>query len=418
MLEEEKRLARYRQIEHSPELKEYLELKKVVESKEFQQKKHNLINTKYKSTPTYQTISAYKKLRDNKQLQDYLEMENSQDLKDYLAFRNSENYIKLQSAKEIRNSLELKRMAEFEKSSKYKSYVQYSDSKLAAHFKELSAEVSTDEFKKEHAFWSNDNRWKTTEEYQQEIRYKQLAGKADIIFFMKQDPKEIERLEEWQQTFVDECDWIKLSDSKWRAGFAYNNPKLLRQHSFANEKQANNGGRNVGAMDGKIQLFTKQEKVTAPAWDTKKGFINKDFDYTSDIIQTADSFRQRGGLFMAKIRIEGNIHHAFWLGSGDRLPVISIFHFNGRQITVGNYTKNGFDGTIVRGISPRKYYVYALRWTDNELIWYVNNMEVYRTTHNLPAEELFPVLSSFIDEKQRPAEGLLNVAWVRVFKHK
>lgn len=416
ILADEQRIARYRQVEKSPELQEFIELKKVVESKEFQQKKHNLTHTKYKNTPTHNTISTYKKLLNDKQLQMFLELEDSQRLKDYLAFRNSENYIKLQSAKEVRNSLELKQMAEFEKSKEYKSYLDYRNSKLPAQFKELSAEVATDEFKKQHAFWSNPNRWKTTDEYQQEVRYKQLAAKADIIFFMKQDPAEIEKMEKLHATFADECDWLKLSDSQWKAGFAYNNPKLLKQHSFANEKQANNGGRNVGAMDGKIQLFTKQEKVTAPAWDPKKGFINKDFDYTSDIIQTADSFRQKEGIFMAKIRVEGNIHHAFWLGSGERLPVISIFHFNGKQITVGNYTQSGFDGTVVRGISPRKYFIYSLRWTKNELIWLVNNVEVYRTTRNIPAEKLFLAFSSFIDEKQRGSEGLLSVAWVRVYE--
>ena len=416
ILDDEQRIARYRQVEQSPELKEFLELKKVVESKEFQQKKYNLIHTKYKSTPTYQTISTFKQLRDDKELQSFLDVEKSQELKDFLAFRNSENYIKLQSEKEVRNSLELKRMAEFEKSAKYKSYLKYRDSKLPEQYKKLSAEVATDEFKKEHAFWSNDNRWKATDEYQQEVRYKQLAAKADITFYMKQDPAEIEKMEKLHATFVDECDWLKLSESNWRAGFAYNNPKLLRQHSFANEQQANNGGRNVGAIDGKIQLFTKQEKITAPAWDPKKGFVNKDFDYTSDIIQTADSFRQKEGVFMAKIRIEGNIHHAFWLGSGERLPMISIFHFNGKQITMGNYTKNGFDGEVIKGISARKYFIYSLRWTKNELIWYVNNVEVHRTSRDVPQEELFLALSSFIDERQRPAEGLLSVAWVRVFE--
>ena len=416
IMDDEKRIARYRQVEQSEELKEYLELKKIVESKEFQQKKFNLTHTQYKNTPVYATISAYKKLRDDKEFQTYLETENSQDLKEYLAFRNSENYIKLQSASEVRNSLELKRMAEFERSARYKSYLKIRDSKMPEQYKQLSAEVATEEFKEQLAFWKNDERWSSTEEYNQEARFKDLSKKADIIFYMKQDPKEIEKMEKLHATFMDECDWLKLSESQWRAGFAYNNPKLPRLHSFANEQQANNGGNNVGTLDGKIQLFTKQEKKTAPAWDPKKGFISKDFDYTSDIIQTADNFRQKEGVFMAKIRIEGNIHHAFWLGSGEQLPLISIFHFNGKQITVGNYSKDGFDGTVVKGISPRQYYIYSLRWTDRELVWLVNNVEVYRTTKNIPNDKLFLALSSFIDEKQRGSEGLLSVAWVRVYE--
>jgi hypothetical protein len=51
------------------------------------------------------------------------------------------------------------------------------------------------------------------------------------------------------------------------------------------------------------------------------------------------------------------------------------------------------------------------------LIWYVNNVEVYRTSHNIPKDKLFFAISSFIDEKQRASEGQINVAWIRVFKN-
>ena len=416
MVMEEERIARYRQVEQSPELKEYLELKKIVEGKEFQQKKYNYIHTKFKSTPTYATIRRYKELLHDKQLQLYLEVEDSQRLKDFLAFRASGNYIKLQNKKEVRNSLELKQMAEFEKSDEYKAYLRFKDSKVPTQFKTLLEEVSSDDYKQQYAFWSNSKRWKTTEEYQQEVTYKRLSAMTDIVFYLKQDHTEIERMEEWKKAFVDEFDWQRLSESAWKPGFAYDNPKLLSQHSFANEQQANNGGKNVGAMDGKLRLFTKNEKITAPAWDVKKGFINKDFDYTSDIIQTADKFRCQGGLFMAKIRIEGNIHHALWLGSGKKLPLLSIFHYNGKRITMGNYNERSFDGTTIRGINPHSYYIYSLRWTDRELVWYVNNVEVYRTSHNVPKEKLYLALSSFIDEQQRAMEGVLNVAWIRVFQ--
>lgn len=415
MMAEEERITRYRQVEQSKELKEYLELKKLIESKEFQQNKYNLIHTKYKSTPTYQTISRYKELLHDKQLQMCIEMESSQRLKDYLAFRDSENYVKLQNPKEVRNSLELKQMAEFEKSKEYKSYLHYRDSKLPEQFKALTAEVSTDEYKKQYAFWSNPNRWKTTDEYQQEVRFKQLAAMADIVFFLQQDPQEIERMEAWKEVFKEEFDWQRLSDSKWEAGFAYDNDKLVHVHSYANEKQAYNGGKNVGALDGKLRLFTKNERVTAPAWDPKRGFIEKDFDYTSDIIQTADSFRQARGLFMAKIRVEGNIHHSLWLGCGKKLPMVSLFHYDGNHITMGNYSADGFDGTSVSGISAGSYYIYSLQWTETELIWYVNNIEVYRTSNNIPKEKLYLAVSSFIDAQQRGSEGCINVAWIRVF---
>ena len=418
LVEEEERIMRYRQIEKSPEMKEYLELQQKIGSREFQQKKHNLIHTKYKTTPTYQKLHSYKELLHNKQLQMYLEVEKSQRLKDYLEFRASENYIRMQSKRELRNSLELRQMYQFEHSKEFKAYLAYKDSRLPERYKKLLEEISTTEFKQEHIFWSNPNRWKTTDEYQMEVRFKQLAVMPDIIFFLKQDVKQIEQLEQWQLTFSDEFDWLRLSDSPWKPGFVYQSPKLPSIHSFANEQQANNGGKNVGAIDGKMKIFTKEEKVVAPAWDPKLGFISKEYDYTSDIVQTAASFKQEGGLFMAKLHVRGNIHHAFWLGSDKKLPLLSIFHYNGKNITVGNYTERGFNGTTVRGISPKQYYIYSLRWTKNELIWYVNNKEVFRTTNNIPKEKLYLAFSSFISEKQRPQEAQLHVAWVKVFTHK
>ena len=418
IMADEERIARYRQVENSAELKEYLQLKQIVESPEFKQKKRELKETDYKSTPTYATIKEYKDLLNNKELQMFLEMEKSERLRRFLEFRKSEDYVRLQSEKDVRNSLELKQMKEFEDSKEYKSYLTYRDSPMPARFKALVAEVATDEYKKQHAFWSNPDRWKTTNEYQQEVRFKQLAAMADIVFYLQQDKQELDRLMQRRIVFSDEFGWRTLSDSQWRAGFGYDNPKLLRVHSFVNEQQANSGGRNVGTVDNKLTLFTKREKAASPAWDAKKGFVSKDFDYTSDIITTADTFRQKGGLFMAKIRITGKIHHALWLGSGKKLPVISLFHFNGKKIVVGSHSANGFNGEVIGGISAEKYYIYSLRWTDRELIWSINNIEVFRTSRDVPQEQLYLAISSFIDEHQRASEGQINVAWVRVYADK
>ena len=86
-------------------------------------------------------------------------------------------------------------MANFERSDEYKLYLKYLDTELPKEYKALVAKMDTPEYKKDYAFWNNPNRWKTTDEYQQEVRYKQLAKRADIVFYLSQDPKEIARLE-------------------------------------------------------------------------------------------------------------------------------------------------------------------------------------------------------------------------------
>lgn len=409
-------IARYRQVEKSAELTEYNGLKEVVKSKKFQQEKHNLQTTKYKTTKYYLTLQELRSLEKDKILQLYLQVCDSQILKEYIDFRNSENYIKLSDKKIVRTSPDLKRMANFESSKQYKAWLQLKDSKMPERYKNLKKEVATSEFQQQNAFWSNSKRWLTTEQYQQELRLAQLSKMPDIVFYLSQDSKKIEAMEKWRCTFNDEMQWTRLSDSPWKAGFAYKNKSLKSQHSFTNEQQANNGGKNTGSVNGTLTIITRREAVTAPAWDTKKGFVNKDFEYTSDVIQTADSFRQKEGLFMIKVRAIGNIHHAAWLGNESRLPIVNLFHFNGKKIVMGLLSEKGFDGTSLRGISEGKYYIYSLRWTEREMIFYVNNLEVYRSSYQLPKGELFLAFSSFISDKQRAEEGKFEIDWVRVYK--
>jgi len=256
-----------------------------------------------------------------------------------------------------------------------------------------------------------------SEEYQQEMRYNELKKNDDIIFFEKTDLRTIERYESFHATFEENFAGKTIDAKKWVAGFQYATPSLKSVHSFDNEQQANMGGKNITVLNGTMYLSTRAEQVKAAAWTTGKlGFLEKDYNYTSDVVTTGASFRQQEGLFMAKIRCTGHIHHAFWLGTSNKLPLITIFHYNGKKITMGNATDKKFDAASVTGIMPNEFYVYSLRWTNNALIWYVNNIEVYRTMVNIPREEMYIAFNSFIAATQKAEEGSLEVEWVKVFQ--
>ena len=194
-MEDKELVARYHEVENSPELKEYLELDEIVESDEFVQKKYNWQNKDFKTTKTYATASRYKELLHDEDLQAYLELEGSKRLKEFLEFKASKEYAKLQDEDAVSKSAELQRMYNFEQSKEYKNYLRYRASGAPEEFKALVAEMDTPQFKKDYAFWSNPNRWKTTDEYQLHVRHKQLAKRADIVFYLKQDPAKIARLE-------------------------------------------------------------------------------------------------------------------------------------------------------------------------------------------------------------------------------
>lgn len=410
-------IARYRQVDSSDELVEYKQLKQIVESAEFAKKKQTLTQTKYKTTKFYLTMQELKGFEKDKTFKMYLALKDSQQLRDYQKFRAGDEYVKLSDKNLVQQSPDLKNMLQFENSKEYKAYLQCQQGTMPTKYEALKKEISSEEFQKENAFWANPQRWLTTQEHLQEARLKQLSALSDIQFYLKQDSKKISEMEQFVLTFSDEFQWIKLAESQWKPGFNYKNKALKSQHSFANEQQANNYGKNAGTINGIFTILTKRETITAPAWDTKKGFINKEFAFTSDVLQTADNFRQQEGLFMIKLRSCGKIHHAAWLGADSRLPLLTLFHFNGKNIVVGNTASDGFAGEKITGINASAYYIYSIRWTKNELIWYVNNMEVYRTRRNIPQEALYLALCSFISENQKAQEGKLEVDWVRVYKH-
>lgn len=410
-----KAMQRYEEVEKSVELAEYKTLFHEVKAPAFVEHKKTLQNRKYKDTEEYRDTVKLKKLESSADIKLYYEVLKSPDLEKFLTFKTSASYEDLGDKNKVKSSTELQKHKAFEQSKEYKTYTRFHDSYIIKEYEQLKALTSTPEFKTKNSFWANPNRWQTTPEYNKEQRFLELEKNPDIVFFNKEKPERFAKYRSLKVTFHDEFDWNTLDKSRWDFGFHYKNEKLLGNHSFSNEKQANNSGKNVSVYNGILKIHTKNEKTKATAWDTTKGFIEKEFDYTSDVLQTAKEFRQKHGVFSAKIRCTGNVNHAFWLGADNKLPHVNIFHFNGKHIHIGNANKNVMDGISISGLNPNQYYIYTLKWTEKELIWMINNLEVYRTASNIPTEAMYMVFNSFIPQKANTNEGLLEVDWVRVY---
>lgn len=416
--EEEDTLAamqRYDEVEKSVELAEYRELFHIVKSATFKENKKILQNRRYRDTEESRDWHKLEKLQKNAAIRQYYDTVAGEPLKLFLTFKETPEYELLGNPKEIKISERLKTFKNYERSKEYKNYVRFHNSYVIKELEDLQEKVATPEFQRINEFWANSRRWETTPEYAQEQRFYSLAKNPDIEFFNNETPERFKKYRERKQTFSSEFDYATLP-SVWKAGFHYAAQQLIGNHSFTNEKQANNNGKNTIVENGVLKIFTRHEHTKASAWDVKKGFVEKEFDYTSDVITSAESFRQEYGVFQAKIRCSGNINHVFWLGADTKLPHINIFHFDGRKITVGNANKDMFDKTVVKGISHLLPYIYTLVWSKDELAWYINNLEVYRTHTNIPKEKLYLAFNSFISSKQNGSTGSLEVDWVRVYK--
>ncbi len=411
--EMQERVKRYRLIEKSPEMAEYQELKKVVESSDFREHKNELVNRKYQDTDEGKKMTAYKNIVESRDYRRYNEALTDPVFQDFLKFRETDEFQKINSFKErLRNGLYRKYYSLYN-SSYYKNYMKMLNSSVLKQVAVLEAEINTPDFQKRHALWADAKRWQHSDAYQTEQRYLALANSDDIKFYYAQREEKID----WAELFRPSFDDDMSSGTNWKPGFGYANPAMKDGHSRTSERQAYNAGKNTFFVDGRMDLETREESKKAVAWDEKKGFVEQIFDFTSDVMNTKEAFAQESGMFMAKVRSKGAGHHFFGLTTGKlNSPIVSLYHYNGDVHQLGLVNGDKTQMVDLTGMFRSAYYVYTFRWTKNELVWFVNDMEILRLPNRLPKEAMFFLAQSWLPVKEKGGAGALRVKWARVYR--
>lgn len=411
--EMQERVKRWRQIEKSPELAEYLKLKKIVESSAFQEKKNELVTRKYKDTDEGRKMTAFERLRTSRSIRRYKKALEDPIFQDFLKFRETEEFSKIKSIKECLTNAKIRTYNMLYYSSFYKNYTKVLNSPELKQLAELEKEVSTESFQKRHALWADTKRWQHSEEYKTEQRYLELANSDDIKFFYESREEKID----WAELFRPAFDDDMSSSKNWKAGFGFANPAMKDGFSRTSEHQAYNGGKNTFFVDGRMDLETREESKKAIAWDEKKGFTEHVFEYTSDVMNTKEAFAQESGMFMAKVRSQGSGRHFFGLSTGKlNAPMVALYHYNGDIHQMGLVNGNKTQMADLTGMLRSMYYVYTFRWTKNELVWYVNNLEILRLPNRLPKEAMFFFAQSWLPKTKKGGEGKLKIQWARVYR--
>jgi hypothetical protein len=96
--------------------------------------------------------------------------------------------------------------------------------------------------------------------------------------------------------------------------------------------------------------------------------------------------------------------------------MIALYHYNGDHHQLGLVNGQKTQMADLTGMLRSMYYVYTFRWTKNELIWYVNNLEILRLPNRLPQEAMFYLAQSWLPRNEKGGEGKLKIQWARVFK--
>lgn len=364
---------RYRLVEKSDELKEFKALEAKVCAPDFQTKKKEIQKAVYKKTKEGMTMAEFAKICKDKYVRTYL-----------------------------REGKEEGRMS-------------------VQRYLELKGIVESADFQQRNAYWKNPKRWEESEDGQTEARYNELKQNADIVFFQNMNVESVKRWEQFDLAFNDDFEWFGLKNSAWKPGFIYPNNTFINDHSYGNEVQAYCNGRNVETANSILTIKTLKEECEGRAWEAGKGMFMKKFSYSSDALYTDAVEVTEGSVVQVKCRCRGRLNHGVYLRSRNHVPFISVFDYTGLKLYCGvkDSLKHDKNLKMLDGLQPIPYTIFTVSWQNDEIVWFVNNLEVYRTKNLIPkGEKLYLHLYSFQFENTRVSEGKLEVDWIRVYNVK
>lgn len=441
------------EFKDSETLKKFNKLQEYVDSTEFKSTKSKITSLNYADSEYCSKEKQFQALEKDKRVKNYFSVSQSADLKRFEAAANSDALKRLKELAETVNSAdfqqaksdksnpekmaeckslqqeyksltknpEIKFWTKYQNKSAYKMYVETSNSTLIADYEELKTYVNSDEFKTQKEYLLDKNRFSRSEEAKREQEYIAMKNSEEIKWYEATvNSNKFDELKAWNLTFEDDFTDGKVDESKWMNSFFMGKMVINDRYVLANEKQYFTDNKNVDIKNSVLSIVTKKEKATGKVWDEKLGFMTKDFDYTSGMLSTANSFRQQYGRFEAKIRInsEAPVYQAFWLKGEHKEPEIDIFKYNIKkgQMQLSAYNGGKAAGNKFGGSGLAKdFFIYTVDWDASKITWKINGYEVASTSNNIN-EPLFIMLSAGLNQAADNLPAAMQIDWVRCYE--
>ena len=240
-------------------------------------------------------------------------------------------------------------------------------------------------------------------------RYKKIASSAKLMAMARLRP-----------SFIDEFEGNKLNSERWLNKFFWGDKIFGKGYSHAEEFHHYTESENVQVEKGNLIIHTKGQKNTALSWDKKFGFIPRHCDYTSGIINTGNSFRQKQGRFEAKVLFEKTpgVYNAFWMVGDTIAPHINIFKINHKfQMGIINDPQKDDQISISSSLLNESSYIVGIEWDSKTIKWLLNGVVVKKITNNLPGSSLYLVFSSGVHKKlEGEVSNQFRVDWVKCYE--
>ena len=393
------RFLEYKSLKKDPEVKAYYKLK-----------------GKKDALPRTKIIDQFEELEAFIRSSAFLSKKNMKPI----TFRDSEEYRKLLDYKRQKDSSEIKEYYRFRDSKEYANYLNIHDSKLLERYRELKEYVATKEFREQKAYMLDKKRFEKTEMFRQLQEYEKLRKDPDIIWYFKvKDSDRFDILKIRELTFSDEFTGDRLDTGKWLTNYYWGDRLLGDRYSVESDLQAYTEKDNFEQRNSVLKITTRPQRVNGKVWSADKGFSTKEFSYTSGIINTGKSFRQKYGIFSAKIKM-GNpeARNAFWMLADKITPHIDICRTSKGKVWFDLFaSQSNHLRTSLGSRYANDFFIYTLEWTPNSLTWLINNTVVFTQMQDVPQEPMYVLLSGGLD---KPINGLtsMEIDWVRVYQSK
>ena len=434
-------LKRFRDLDGSPKIRDYEELESFIKSNAFRQKQKMKPIT-FKDSDEYRRLLEYKSLKKDPEIKAFLKAPSNvtksktvlryEELANFIksagflakknmkpiTFKDTEEYKKLLEYNRQKTSLDIKEYYKFKSSREYANFLNTDGSARLAHYNELKEFVATPVFRERKNYLLDTKRFEKTEEYKDVQEYEKLKKNEDIVWYFKvRDSDKFDVLKNKELTFSDDFDGDRLDTKKWLTNYYWGDKLLKDNYSVETDLQAYTEKDNFEIRNSFLKIHTKPQRVTGKVWSASSGFKTKDFGYTSGLINSGKSFRQKYGIFSAKIKL-GNpsARNNFWMLSDKITPHIDICRTSNNKVWTDFVADPGrFSKSSIGPRYANDFYIYTLEWTQDNLVWKINGEVIFRQTSNVPQEPMYVLLAGGLD---KPISGMttMEVDWVKVYQ--
>jgi beta-glucanase (GH16 family) len=441
----ENNLKRFKDLEGTEKITDYETLEKYIKSPNFREKQKMKPFT-FKDTDEYRQFDEYKSLKRDPEIRSYLKSRAKDEIKktktilkfeeldamvkssEFLAkknmrpitFKDTEEFKKLLEYKRLKSSLEIKEFYKFKTSKEYANFLNTDGSTRLKRYNELKEYITTTEFKQRKEYLLDKKRYEKADLFRDAQEYEKLKKDPEIIWYFKvKDSDKFDILKSRELTFSDEFDKDKMDTRKWLTNYYWGEKLLKDRYSVESDLQFYTEKENFEIRNSLLKINTIQQKAKGRVWSVADGFTAKEFGYTSGLINSAVSFRQKYGIFSAKIRLgDPNARNAFWLLADKITPHIDICRTSGGKVWFDFFTGEARPvKTKVGSRYSNEYFIFTLVWTADKMVWKINGVDVLKQTSNVPQDPMYVNLAGGV---YQPLNGIttMEIDWIRVYQFK